>query len=437
LWKPVPGRFKDYIALPKENNYQSLHTAVMGPENERIELQIRKDSMHRVAEFGVAAHWAYKDGQYGMEGGDSDARFAWLRQLLEWQTDLTDPKDFMETVKVDLFANEVYVFTPGGDVRAFPRGATPVDFAYAIHTDLGHECTGARVNGSQVSLRYELQNGDVIEIQRTRGSKPKPHWTQIVRTGRAATKIRGFLRQEENAHSAQIGQEVFERELRRYGLSLNKARKSGLMDTGLRSLKLRNERELFVALGYGKSRIDTVLVDFLPKELIEQGPPESTESTLQKIVKKVLPKSKGGIIVDGLDGLALHFPKCCSPVNGDAILGFISAGKGVVVHRSDCTRVLDYDPARRVDARWDGGSKQARPVELRIKSLDVPGLLANISQSFHNAAVNITAVNCRTSADRRAVNNFSVLITDIEQLNRVIGNIEKIDGVTEVERVSD
>ena len=438
LWKPVPGRFKDYIALPKENNYQSLHTAVMGPENERIELQIRTSEMHRVAEFGVAAHWAYKEGQFGVGGGDGNARFAWLRQLLEWQNDLTDPTDFMETVKVDLFANEVYVFTPGGEVRAFPRGATPIDFAYAIHSGLGHECTGARVNGSQVSLKYEMQNGDVVEIQRTRGSKPKPHWTQIVRTGRAATKIRAFLRQEENARAAQIGQEVFERELRRYGLSINKLRKNGQADTGMRKLKLKNERELFVSLGYGKSRIEFILDSFLPQELVEKGPPETEETTLQRIVKKVLPKrNKGGIIVDGLEGLALHFPKCCSPVKGDKILGFISAGKGVVVHRTDCSRVLDYDPARRVDARWDGAAKQERPVEILVKSQDVPGLLANISQSFHNAGVNITAVNCRTSADRRAINNFTVLISDVEQLNRVLKTIEKIDGVTQVERVAD
>jgi GTP pyrophosphokinase len=343
----------------------------------------------------------------------------------------------METVKVDLFANEVYVFTPGGEVRAFPRGATPVDFAYAIHTDLGHECTGARVNGSQVSLRYEMQNGDVIEIQRTRGGKPKPHWTQFVKTGRAATKIRGFLRQEENARAAQIGQEVFERELRRYGLSLTKAKKGGQFESGLRTHRLKNERELFVALGYGKTRMETILEAFLPSELIEKGPPETTETTLQKIVKKVLPKTKGGIIVDGLEGLALHFPKCCSPVKGDTILGFISAGKGVVIHRSDCRRILDYDPARRVEARWDGGSKQERPVELRVMSQDLPGLLANITQSFHVAGVNITAVNCRTSSDRRAVNNFTVLISDVEQLRRVIKTIEKIDGVTGVERVSD
>jgi len=437
IWKPVPGRFKDYIALPKENNYQSLHTAVMGPENERIEIQIRTLDMHRTAEFGVAAHWAYKEGSFGVGAPDVEGHFAWLRQLLEWQKDLTDPKDFMETVKVDLFANEVYVFTPNGEVCGFPRGATPVDFAYSIHTNLGHECTGARVNGSQVSLKYEIQNGDVIEIQRTRGGKPKPHWLKFVKTGRAATKIRTYLRQEENARSAQIGKELFERELRSFGFTLNKLKKSGALDSGLKNLKLKTDRELFVSLGYGKSRIDQVLNEFLPEDVLKKDTPEETvESAFQRIVKKVLPKSKGGIIVDGLDGLALHFPKCCGPVKGDDIIGFISSGKGVVIHRTDCKRVLDYDPARRVETRWDLGSKQVRPVELLINSSDRPGLLANVSQSFHNAGINITAVNCRTSSDRRAVNNFTVLVGDIEQLNRVIRSIEKIDGILSVERVA-
>ena len=242
LWKPIPGRFKDYIALPKDNSYQSLHTAVLGPETERIEIQIRTLDMHRTAELGVAAHWTYKEGKYGLNSRGADARFAWLRQLLEWHRDLKDPTDFMETVKVDLFANEVYVFTPEGDVRAFPRGATPVDFAYTIHTDLGHECTGAKVNGSQVPLRYQLQNGDVVEILRTKGSKPKPHWTKFVKTGRAATKIRAFLRQEENARAFQIGQEVLEKELKRYGVSLNKLRKTGKLKQALERLKYRHEK---------------------------------------------------------------------------------------------------------------------------------------------------------------------------------------------------
>ncbi|MCA9539328.1 MAG: bifunctional (p)ppGpp synthetase/guanosine-3',5'-bis(diphosphate) 3'-pyrophosphohydrolase [Myxococcales bacterium] len=438
LWKPVPGRFKDYIALPKDNDYQSLHTAVMGPEMERIEIQIRTREMHNTAEFGVAAHWSYKEGKIGLTTKGADAHFAWLRQLLEWHRDLKDPTDFMQTVKVDLFANEVYVFTPQGDVRAFPRGATPVDFAYAIHTDLGHEVVGARVNGSQVSLRYELQNGDVIEIQRQKGSKPKPDWIKFVKTGRAATKIRSFLRQEENARAFQIGQELLEKELKRYGVSLNRLRRSGQLDTALGNHKYRTEKELLVALGYGKARADSILPDLLPADQLAQGPreDEKTESTLQKLVSKVLPRTKGGIIVDGLEGLALHFPKCCSPVHGDDIVGFITRGRGVTIHRKDCTRVLDSDPARRVEARWDTDSRQMRPVEIRVHSTDTPGLLASMGQSFHNAGVNISAVSCKTYPDRRAVNNFTVLVNNLEQLNKVMHMIRRIEGVSSVERIA-
>ena len=435
LWRPVPGRFKDYIALPKDNNYQSLHTAVMGPENERIEIQIRTAEMHRIAEFGVAAHWTYKEGQYGL--GSGDTRFGWLRQLLEWQRDLKDPQDFMETVKVDLFANEVYVFTPDGEVRAFPRGATPVDFAYAIHTDLGHECVGARVNGTQVSLRYEMQNGDIVEIQRQKSSKPKPDWIKFVKTGRAATKIRAFLRQEENARAFQIGQELLEKELKRYNVSLNKLRRTGQLAEVLKNHKFKTEKELLVALGYGKARTETVLPDLIPADKLAEPEPEPRESTFTRLVKKVLPRPKGGIIVDGLDGLALHFPKCCSPVNGDEIVGYITRGRGVTIHRKDCVRVLDYDPARKVTVRWDTGGRQVRPVEIQIRSNDSPGLLASMSQSFHNAGVNITAVNCKTTPDRRAINNFTVLVSDLEQLNRVMRMIERIDGVASVERLAE
>ncbi|MCA9545568.1 MAG: bifunctional (p)ppGpp synthetase/guanosine-3',5'-bis(diphosphate) 3'-pyrophosphohydrolase [Myxococcales bacterium] len=441
VWKPIPGRFKDYVALPKENGYQSLHTAVMGPDNERIEIQIRTHEMHHTAEYGVAAHWAYKEGKgggpTGGKGLDDHRRFAWLRQLLEWQRDLTDPTDFMETVKVDLFDNEVYVFTPEGEVRAFPRGATPVDFAYAIHTTLGHECTGAKVNGRVVPLRYQLQNGDKIEILRTSGSKPKPDWLKFVKTGRAATKIRGYVRRESNARSLQIGQELLEKELRRYGLGLNKLRKTGKIDEACQTLKFKTESELMLALGYGRSRVETVIERLVPEELLDRGPAtEPRESAFTRLVRKVIPKGKGGVEVDGLDGVAIHFPQCCAPVHGDDIVGYVSRGRGVAVHRRDCPRARDYDPARRVDVRWDGASKQLRPVQIRVDSTDAPGLLASMSQSFHNAGVNITAVNCRTTEDHRAVNNFTVLVNDLSQLNKVIKAIERIEGVTTVERIS-
>ena len=437
IWKPIPGRFKDYIALPKDNGYQSLHTAVLGPDGERIELQFRTNEMHRTAEFGVAAHWAYKAGKYGAIPKGEQKGFDWLRQLLEWQTDLDDPNDFLTTVKVDLFDNEVYVFTPGGDVRAFPRGATPLDFAYAIHTDLGHECTGASINGSQVSLKTELQNGDVVSIQRTKGSRPKAAWLKHVKTGRAATKIRGFLRLEENEKAANSGQELLEKELKKFGVTLSKLRKEHWFSEGIEKLKFKNEREIFVNLGYGKLRMDVCIDALLPDDLKNKEQVDHKESVLKRIVRNVIPKAKGGIVVDGLDGLAIKFPKCCSPIKGEPILGYISRGQGVTVHRADCPRVLDYDPARRVEVQWDIESRQARPIHIRIYSGDVPGLLANISQSLHNAGVNITAVNCRIVDHDRAVNDFTVMIQDLEQLKRVLGRIERVKGVRGVERIDD
>ncbi|MCA9527841.1 MAG: bifunctional (p)ppGpp synthetase/guanosine-3',5'-bis(diphosphate) 3'-pyrophosphohydrolase, partial [Myxococcales bacterium] len=436
IWRPVPGRFKDYVALPKGNGYQSLHTAVMGPEGERVEIQIRTREMHRIAELGVAAHWSYKEGKYGLGTQDTDERFRWLRQLLEWQRDLKDPSEFMETVKVDLFDDEVFVFTPTSEVQFFPVGSTPLDFAYRIHTTLGHECTGAIINGTIQPLKYALQNGDVVEILRTAGSKPKPDWIKVVRTGRAATKIRHFLRQEANARAEQIGIELLERELRRYGVSLTRTRRGGKLEEVAGQLRQRSEKELLMDLGYAKIRPNQVLPLIVPADKLSAGPkPEKEENPLQRLVKKVIP-TKGGLIVDGIDGVATHFPKCCSPVNGDAIVGFVTVGRGVSVHRKDCPRTLDYDPDRRVGVRWDTESRQVTPVQIRVHSTDAPGLLASMSQSFHSAGVNITAVDCKTTPDKRAINNFTVMVSDVEQLRRVMGQIERIEGVTSVERLA-
>ena len=439
LWKPVPGRFKDYIALPKPNGYQSLHTSVMGPESERIEIQIRTSDMHQLAELGVAAHWAYKEGQYGLSGGmgrDAGDKFAWLRQLLEWHRDLQDPTEFMETVKVDLFADEVYVFTPKGEVKAFPRGATPLDFAYSVHTDLGHECTGARVNGSIVPLRYELQNGDMVEIVRTSGSKPGRDWMQICKTGRAKAKIRGYLRTEARDRMLRIGEELLEKELRKYSLSLSKLRKSGKLLEAVQRHKFRNENECLVALGYEKLRVDQLIPDLVPADRLGQPAQPVQETTFAKVFKKIMPRREGGIVVDGVDDIATVFPKCCAPVHGDPIVGFVTRGRGVTIHRRDCVQVVNYDPARRLDVHWDSERRQLRPVEIRIYSVDTPGLLASISQSFHTAGVNISAVNCRTTPDRRAVNNFTVLVHDLDQLKKVMAMIEKIEGVSSVERLA-
>ena len=438
LWRPIPGRFKDYIALPKQNGYQSLHTAVFGPDNERIEVQIRTEEMHRSAELGVAAHWVYKEQGSSQKRRrqpmSPDETFVWLRQLLEWQRDLKDPDDFMQAVSYDLFEEEVYVFTPLGEVKPLPRGATPVDLAYSIHTDLGNECTGAKVNGRIVSLKYELQNGDVVEVIRTRGSQPKHDWLRFVKTGRASTKIRAFHRVEANEQSYTAGVELFERLLKSHKYSLSRLRKDGLLEPLLAELKLTYERELLIAIGYGK--LD-------PAKVIELLFPSEPEPRVEEVVTQEFNQapnapasSQNILLVDGQDGLAIHYPKCCSPVSGDDVMGFVTLGRGVTIHRSDCPHCLDYDPMRRVPVAWKRDRTQLRPVELRILSDDAQGLLASISQTFRRSGINISAVNCQTSDENSAVNDFTIMVRDVDQLNEVISKLKQIRGITEVIRIT-
>jgi len=442
LWRPIPGRFKDYIALPKQNGYQSLHTAVFGPDQERIEVQIRTRDMHRAAELGVAAHWVYKEQgsqqKRRKQPMSPDETFVWLRQLLEWQRDLKDPKDFLQAVRVDLFDEEVYVFTPGGDVTPLPRGATPIDLAYEIHTDLGHECTGAKVNGKIVSLRYELQNGDVVEIMRTRGSQPKMDWVKFVKTGRASTKIRAFHRTKANEQSLEVGQELLDRELKRLGSSLNRFRKDGKLDQLIQQRRMSSEKELFIDLGYGKSESAVILEPFFESpdspavkvESFDDSPSQSGSQHESSTMRQ------GAIMVDGQDGIAVHYPKCCSPISGDEVVGFVTLGRGVTIHRADCPHCLDYDPTRRVPVNWSASVSPARPLDLRVYSDDATGLLASMSQAFHKVGVNISAVNCQTSDDRRAINDFTIMVTDLSQLQDVIKQIKQIKGVTDVERLT-
>ena len=439
LWRPIPGRFKDYIALPKQNGYQSLHTAVFGPDQERIEVQIRTQEMHRAAELGVAAHWVYKEqgsqNKRRKQPMSPDETFVWLRQLLEWQRDLKDPKDFLQAVRVDLFDEEVYVFTPGGDVHPLPRGATPIDLAYEIHTDLGHECTGAKVNGKIVSLRYELQNGDVVEIIRTRGSHPKMDWVKFVKTGRASTKIRAYHRTKANEQSLEVGRELLDRELKRFGTSLTRFRKDGKLDQLVQQRRMSSEKELLIDLGYGKSDPAQLLEPFFETESadskarVETFEPSPTPPSVSK-------NKQSSIMVDGQEGIAVHYPKCCSPISGDEVVGFVTLGRGVTVHRADCPHCLDYDPTRRVPVSWSEVRAPARPLDLRVYSDDSVGLLASMSQAFHKAGVNISAVNCQTSDDQRAINDFTILVNDLSQLKDVIKHIKQIKGVTDVERLT-
>ncbi len=444
LWKPVPGRFKDYIAIPKPNMYQSLHTTVIGPHAERIEIQIRTEEMHRIAEEGVAAHWAYKETRGNPkepkpDGGALSAadahKYGWLRQLLEWQRDLTDPTEFLETVKVDLFADEVFVFTPKGDVKSLPRGATPVDFAYAIHSEIGNHCVGGKVNGKIVPLRYKLKNGDTVEILTSPTSQPSKDWLGFVRTSRAQARIRQHIRQAEHKRSAEIGKEVAERELRRYGLSLHKLQKDGELDKAAAGLGYRIGDDLLVALGYGKVAPKDLLHQLLPPERLAQTPVEpQPASRLSEIFRRVARRPAGGVRISGIDDVLVRFGRCCNPVPGDPIVGFITRGRGVTVHALACEKVMSTDPLRRIDVAWDPKGDFKRLVSIRVVTGDKPGLLAQISQKFSEAGVNISQANVRTG-DERAVHSFEVSVGDLKQLTAIMKSIARIDGVFSVERV--
>src|SRR5258706_254736 len=433
-WTPIPGRFKDYIALPKPNLYQSLHTAVIGPKGERIEVQIRTSDMHVVAEHGIAAHWKYKEGR--PVSPEDDKKFAWLRQLMESQKDLRDPTEFLESVKIDLFGDEVYVFTPQGDVKALPKGSCPIDFAYAVHSSVGDHCSGSRVNGMIVPLRYQLRNGDTVEIITSPNQKPNKDWLKLVKTARARTKIRYLLRTEQRDKAVLLGTDLLDKALRKHNTTLQRAEKQ--FEAAARELRCVNLDELIIQIGYGKITSQQVLEKALP-ELAKKEPeaPAKPESMLKTLLRKVTRRtSTSGIKVAGEEDILVRFAKCCSPLPGDPIVGFITRGRGVTVHRRDCDKGLDLDPERRIDVEWDGNGKAQHEVAIQIVCTDKPGLLAHISQSFTDQGVNISQAHCRATDDGRAVNTFHASVKDLDQLKQVIRSLSRIKGVFSVDRVA-
>ncbi|HET6439022.1 MAG TPA: bifunctional (p)ppGpp synthetase/guanosine-3',5'-bis(diphosphate) 3'-pyrophosphohydrolase [Anaeromyxobacter sp.] len=441
VWKPIPGRFKDYIAIPKPNLYQSLHTTVVGPAGERIEVQIRTREMHRTAEEGVAAHWAYKEKGRNGKGPELSrkdaAEFGWLRQLVEWQRELADPREFLETVKVDLFSDEVFVFTPKGEVKSLPRGATPVDFAYTIHSQVGEHCVGAKVNGKLVPLRNTLKNGDTVEILTSPHSHPSKDWLTFVKTSRAQARIRQFLRQTEHRRSIEIGRELGERELRRFGLTLNRVLKSGELEKAAQALGYRVADDVLAGLGYGKVSPFQLLQQLLPAEKLAEAPPavEAPASRIAELFRKMARRPIEGVRINGIDDVLVRYGKCCNPVPGDAIVGYITRGRGVTVHTQACEKTRGIDPERRVDVAWDVRGDLKRPVSLRVVTNDRPGILAEISHIFSEAGMNISQASCRTTTPgERAVNDFEVTVGDLKQLTSVIRSIERIDGVQTVQR---
>lgn len=432
LWKPIPGKFKDYIGLPKENMYQSLHTAVIGPYGERIEIQIRSHEMHKIAEEGIAAHWKYKEGKIIEEADEK--RFIWLRQLLEWQRDLKDDREFIESVKVDLFPNEVYIFTPKGAVREFPLGATPIDFAYSIHSDIGNHCVGAKVNGKIVPLKYELRSGDTIEIITSPNQKPSRDWLKVVKTSRAKTKIRQWFKTEEREKSISLGKEILEKELRKYNLQQAKLIKSGDLVKVASEFSFQGIDDLIAAVGYGKVTANQIIGKILPQEKLEQKE-EPKEGHLKRLIQKVTRSPRDALLIKGVDNVMVRYAGCCNPVPGDKVVGFITRGRGVTIHSADCQNFLDDDPNRRVEVEWDSTKEYNYPVRIRIHSEDKKGLLAEISNSISSSKANITNARVDTTDEKKAISIFEVEIRDLNHLKKVMKGLERVKGVHRVERM--
>ncbi len=429
-WKPVPGRFKDYIALPKSNGYQSLHTTVIGPFGERMEIQIRTQRMHEVAEYGIAAHWKYKEGR--IESSEIDKIYASLRQLLEWK-DIKDPAEFLEAIKGDLIPNMVYVFTPRGDLKELPSGSTPVDFAYAIHTEVGNHCTGARVNGRIVPLDYQLQSGDIVEIITASDKHPSRDWLKFVVTSRAKTKIRSWLRNEEREQSKLVGKSICERKFKQYGLDFQKMLKSGELESVMSELKFKDVDDLYLAVGFGKISVAEILKRVVPKGSLEKSPEK--ESRIQKIINTIIRSTKSGVLVRGYDDVLIRFANCCSPLPGEAIVGYITRGRGITIHKQNCSQLLDIDPARKIEVEWDKNFKGLRPARISVVCADRPGMLSSITRSIALSDVNISKAEIHSTDSDRAIGTFEIAVTDLNQLEGVINSIKKVKGVISVERV--
>lgn len=439
LWKPVPGRFKDFIAMPKTNNYRSLHTTVLGPGGDRIEIQIRTEEMHLIAERGIAAHWKYKER--GKISDETLGQSNWMRELVMWHQTVRNPEEFLDTVKTEMFDTEIYVFTPNGDVKELPDGATPIDFAYAIHTDLGNQCAGARINGRMIPLKHKLKNGDTVEIITSKTQTPSKDWLKFCITSKAQSKIRAFVKEEQRKRSWLLGKELIEKEFRKFGLAAVRYLKGDEFEKFMKDNGVHGLDELYIKVGYGKLETRHIVDRLAPKsQSIDAKPHES--SFMEKVLKSAsqkMKRTKSLISVEGMDDMLVHFAKCCSPIPGDSVVGFISRGRGVAIHRSDCKKAFELDQLRKVDVSWNvkhAGEGMERVVKMKITCLDVPGLLKTMTESFSALGINIQSANIRTTKDKKAICLFDIAVRDSAQVNQTIFEMQKIKGILSVERVS-
>jgi GTP pyrophosphokinase len=430
-WQPIDGKIKDYIGRPKSNMYRSLHTTVIGPNGRRVEIQIRTWEMDWIAKSGIAAHWSYKEGKPANE--QAARQFAWIRDLIENQKNIHNPKEFMENVRMDLFPDEVYVFTPRGDIKTLPKGATPVDFAYLIHTEVGNQCTGAKINGRIVPLHYQLQTGDSIDIITTKNHMPSRDWLSFVKTVKAKSKILQWIRSQEKDRSISLGREMCEKEFRKHNQNFNEISKSSEMEGIIQYFGFKNMDDLLASVGFGRITPLQILRKAIPREDLET----SQESLIDKIISKVTTrkKPKTGVIVKGMDDILVKFGKCCEPVPGDPITGYITRGYGVTIHRVGCINALNMNPERQIDVEWNEEISESYPVKILVTSHDRVGLLADLTSEISKNKANILAVNSKTNENHIAESYFTLAVKNTEHLNRLMADIRKIKAITDVRRL--
>ena len=437
LWKPLPYRFKDYIAMPKPNNYQSLHTTVIGTRGQPVEIQIRTWDMHHIAEYGVAAHWRYKEGRASQKATGFDEKMGWLRNLLEWQ-DMSNPQEFVNALKLDAFSDEVFVFTPRGDVIDLPQGAIPIDFAYRIHTDVGHRCVGAKVNGKIVPLDYALKNGDIVEVITSKTGKPSLGWLKIVGSSESRSKIRNWFKKENREENIEKGSVALEKECKRLGHDWKLVSHSGRIAKVAKQMNAGTEDDLLAAVGYGGFAVNTVLIKLLElhKELDRVDDEQNEKSLIEKLKpRKASGHNHSGVLVKGESGLLVRLSKCCSPVPGDPIIGFVTRGRGVSVHRADCPNVrLDEDVDRLIDVEWDYGMSESFEVNMEISAYDRTGMIADIMAALAEMKISITSINAKVSETKSVTIHLGISIKDLAQFEFVATKIRRLKDVYKVQR---
>ncbi len=439
MWKPIHYKFKDYIGVPKQNGYQSLHTTVIGPHGERVEIQLRTHDMDEVAESGIAAHWSYKEGASIDE--QTGKTFAWLRNLVDNQKESSDPDEFLENVRIDLYPDEIYVFTPDGDIKTLPKGATPVDFAYMIHTEVGDQCISAKVNGKIVPLNHKLETGNSVSIITAKDHHPTPDWLNFVVTVKARSKIKHWINAQEKERSISLGKEMCEKLFRKKGYSFNAMVKSGALDAVAESFSFREVDDLIAHVGFGKITPLQLFHRVVPDAEKENEKIEEREDKLSSILGKLIGtkrkrrKSNEGVIVKGLDDILVKFSKCCNPLPGDDIIGYITQGQGVTVHRKGCLNTLQMSPERKIEVEWGDDYKDSYPTRIRIRANDRAGLLADVATTISKNKANIINAQTETSDFGAVKSYFTVSVSSIEQLQKVMSELRKLKSINDVKRI--